>query len=153
MQAIKVYCDTGGYDKRLKALEATNTIVLHQFKYENPSKRIRRGAIPSNLRYDDKTGYRSYDEMRADEYLRSMSYDEWRAGKSLFAEILAVVGTNCRADAQHLDSAQMTGCQIFLTSDKDDIWGKRSALRKITGLHIFHVASEWHQFVQQVVER
>jgi hypothetical protein len=73
---LLVYCDTGAYDKRLTELEASGQILVHQYKYENPSRRIRRGAVPSDLKYSDKLAYRSYDEMRSDEFLKNMSYDE-----------------------------------------------------------------------------
>lgn len=147
---LRVYCDTGAYDRRLKPLKDSGAIAVHQFKYENSSRRISSGAFPSDFRYSDKPAYRSYDEMRTDEFLREITYDDLRAAKSLFVEILTIIGTENRTDAQHLDSAQMTGCQVFLTSDKKDIWSKRSSLESVVNMRIFHTSSEWEQFIALV---
>ena len=137
---IRVYCDTGGYVKALSELESEGLIKLHQFKYENRSRQIRNIAIPSDLKYDELKNY-TYDE------LTGLTYDELGGVNSKLARIMEIVGANNRTDAQHIDSAQMSGCSVFLTSDKGDIWSKRDALAAITGLAIFHVTAEWEQFL------
>ena len=143
---LPIYCDTGGYDARLAELESGRRIVVHQFKYENKSRRIRRGALPSNLRYIDSSAY-TYDDLKKDEYLKTVSWDQLRDATTRFAEILSIVGTQNRTDAKHLDSAFMTGCKAFLTSDKADIWAHRGALQHLTGMRIFLVSTEWNEFV------
>jgi hypothetical protein len=140
---IRVYCDTGGYLKALSELESAGLIKLHQFKYENRSRQIRNIAIPSDLKYDELKNY-TYDE------LAGLTYDELGGVNSKLTAILAIVGANNRTDAQHIDSAQMSGCRIFLTSDKGDIWSKRDALAPITDLKILHVTTEWEQFLELV---
>jgi len=140
---ICVYCDTGAYVKLLGELESEGLIKLHQFKYENRSRRIRNIAIPSDLKYDEFKNY-TYDE------LTGLTYDELGGVNSKFGDILTIVGESNRTDAQHIDSAQMSGCKVFLTSDKADIWSKREALKPITGLTIFHVTTEWEQFLELV---
>lgn len=145
---IRVYCDTGGFDRRLLPLARDGRISLHTFKYENPSRRITAGAIPSDLRYDDAPAY-TYDDLKRDEFLRGITYDDLRRAlvASKFDEITAVLGKHRRADAQHLDSAYMTGCRAFLTSDKDLAGANRAQLEAITGVRIFHVETEWADFV------
>jgi hypothetical protein len=140
---IRVYCDTGAYIKALGKLESDGVISVHQFKYENRSKRIRGIAIPSELKYDELTNY-TYDE------LTGLTYDELGGVNSKLKDILTIVGSNNRTDARHIDSAQMSGCKVFLTSDKGDIWTKRALLKPITGLSIFHVPTEWSQFLELV---
>ena len=137
---IRIYCDTGAYLKALAGLESEGHISLHQFKYENRSKRIRGTALPSELNYDELKNY-TYDE------LGSLTYSELGGVNSKLDEIIAIVGVHNRADARHLDSAQMSGCSVFLTSDKKDIWSKRNSLKAVTGLTIFHIPAEWEQFI------
>ena len=140
-----VYCDTGAYVKGLHDLEQSGRISVHQFKYENPTRRIQKGAMPSDLRYDDFIHY-TYDDLKNTEVLKDITYDQLGGVNSKFAEILKIVGAQNRKDAKHLDSAQMTGCEVFLTSDKGDIWSKRERLSSSLGLRIFHVPSEWNDF-------
>lgn len=143
---LRVYCDTGAYVKLLGPLEAQGLIAVHQFKYENRSKRIRRGAVPSDLRYRDLANY-TYDDLGKVEVLKDLTYKQLGGINSKFKELLEIVGHANRRDAQHLDSAQMTGCKVFLTSDKDDIWSNRESISLLTGLTVFHVQAEWDQFV------
>jgi len=45
-------------------------------------------------------------------------------------------------DAQHLDSAYKAKCELFLTSDKTDIWSRRGAIctQLYTQLDFQHLA-------------
>lgn len=146
---MRVYCDTGAYVSGLGELERAGTISLHQFKYENRSRRIGKGAVPSDLRYDDLKNY-TYDELGTTEVLSTLTYDELGGINSKFSEIQKVLGPQHRTDAQHFDSAQMTGCKAFLTSDKGDIWSKREALHVLTGIRVFHIPTEWEAFLSYV---
>lgn len=146
---IRVYCDTGGFDPRLRPLARDGRVKLHTFKYENRNERIQTGAVPSDLRYDDTPKY-TYNDLRRDTFLRHITWDELRGAlaRSKLPEIIGVLGKHRRTDAQHLDSAYMTECRAFLTSDKDYIAGaNRAALEAITGLRIFHVETEWQAFI------
>ena len=137
---IRVYCDTGAYLKALTGLESEGRISLHQFKYENRSKRIRGIALPSELNYDEIKNY-FYDEVA------ELTYGELGGVNSKLADIISIIGAHNRMDARHLDSAQMSGCSVFLTSDKKDIWSKRNTLKAAAGLTVFHVPTEWEQFI------
>ena len=143
---MRVYCDTGAYVKGLAELERSGVISIHQFKYENRSRRITKGAVPSDLRYDDFINY-TYDELKTTEVISTLTYDQLGGINSRFAEIQEIVGPHNRKVAQHFDSAHMTGCKAFLTSDKSDLWAKRQALQDLTGIRVFHMPSEWSDFV------
>jgi hypothetical protein len=143
---MRVYCDTGAYIKALGELERSGVISVHQFKYENRSRRITKGAIPSDLKYGDFINY-TYDELKTTEVISTLKHDELGGINSRVAEIQEIVGPHNRKDAQHFDSAHMTGCKAFLTSDKGDLWSKRQALEALTGVRVFHMPSEWPAFV------
>lgn len=142
---MRVYCDTGAYLKELGELERAGVVSVHQFKYENRSRRITKGAVPSDLKYGDFINY-TYGELKTTEVLSTLTYDELGGINSKFVEIEQIVGRSNRKDAQHFDSAHMTGCKAFLTTDKNDLWSKREALQALTGVRVFHVPSEWLEF-------
>jgi len=144
---LKVYCDTGGYAKELRLLVKEGLVELCQFKYENRSK-IQSGAVPSDLRYSNRAQY-TYDDLRADRFLSNVTGDDVRSAlrASKFQEISAIVGPQKRVDAQHLDSAYMSNCRVFLTSDFDDIASKRGELGPLLWLNIFLVVPEWEKFL------
>jgi hypothetical protein len=147
---IRVYCDTGGFDKRLLPLVQAGRIKLHTFKYENRNRQINAGAIPSDLRHDDAPTY-THDDLKRDEFLRGLAFDDVRhaLATSKLDAIIGVLGKHRRTDAQHLDSACMTGCRAFLTSDKDIAGANRPRLEAITDMRIFRPASDddWRAFV------
>jgi hypothetical protein len=147
MTETRVYCDTGGYRKELRALEESGLISLHHFKYENRKGKVRNGAIPSNTQYRDFENY-SYGELENLNPDAPLTYDQLSSGiDSKFSIIQEIIGAHNRRDAQHLDSAQMTKCRVFLTSDKNDIWSKRDQLFSATGLCVFLMPSEWNEFI------
>ncbi|HSI43752.1 MAG TPA: hypothetical protein VK949_05370 [Methylotenera sp.] len=47
---------------------------------------------------------------------------------------------NRRVDILHLDSAYKSGCKIFLTNNKDDIWSYKIKLEELLALRIFCIA-------------
>lgn len=146
---MRVYCDTGAYVKGLNELDRKGVISVHQFKYENRSRRISKGAVPSDLRYGDNINY-TYGELKTTEVLSTLKYDELGGINSMFTEIQDIIGTQNRKDVQHFDSAHMTGCKVFLTSDKRDILSKRQALEALTGIRVFQMPSEWSDFLAYV---
>ena len=145
MATVRVYCDTGGWTEQLGELERTGLISVHQFKYENRSRRITHGAIPSALTYDDAPKY-TYNDLRKDKFLSVASSEVLAGVNSKLPELVAVVGGSSDMDARHLDSAYMTGCLAFLTSDRGDILSKREQLLLITGLRVFHAKDDWLEF-------
>lgn len=129
--------------KELRALEQSGRISLHQFKYENHKSKARGSAIPSNTQYRDLKNY-TYDELDK----LNLAYDQLEFGiNSKFSTIQKIIEAHNRRDAQHLDSAQMTKCEVFLTSDKKDIWSKKNQLLLATNLNIFLMPSEWGKFI------
>ena len=146
---LLVYCDTGAFTVALARLERQGKLTLHQFKYENPNQNIQRGAIPSNIYYEDLKNY-NYDGLKNVETPRDLTYDQLAGINSRFDEVLSVVGVSNRHDAQHIDSAQMTGCTVFLTSDKGDIWSKRDRLYQLFNLRIFLVPLEYKEFLSLI---
>ena len=146
---LHVYCDTGAYVPSLAPLEASGQVALYQFMYENRTRRIRRGAIPSELTYGDLKNYK-YGEFGTVDVLKDLTYEQLGGVNSRFTEIQAIVGPSNRRDAQHIDSAWMTGCTEFLTSDRGDIWAKRDAIHELLGLKVFLIPAELAQFLAVV---
>lgn len=134
---IRVYCDTGGYHKALNTLVSAGHIELYQFKYEQKNQRIRKAASPSSPQYWNLEHY-TYEDVE----VAVPRYSDLERSSVKFPEIQRIIGNKHRIDAQHLDSAYMIGCKIFLTSDKGDIWKHRDALGNLLGMIIFHVPSE-----------
>jgi hypothetical protein len=149
MPMLRVYCDTGGYRSELAALENRGVIQVCQFKYENRNRRIRRGATPSKPSWT-QLKYQWTELRRATPGFEELSWNSLGKHSERFSEILAIIGAHNRADAQHIDSAYASGCSVFLTSDKDDILSKRSALRSVTGMMVLHVKDDWNEFLQMV---
>ena len=129
---MKIYCDTGGFRQELKYLQDTGVIELYSFKYENKNKHIRKSGCPSKVTYNDLKHY-SYND------LEGICYTDF-SGSNKYEQIVSVIGVENRVDILHLDSAYKSQCEVFLTSDKHDIWIKREELFLILGMRIFHVA-------------
>ena len=142
---LRVYCDTGGFRPELLELARTGRVSLFQFKYENRNRHIKQTAVPSAPAW--KQMNYTWDEMRRTPGFESLTYDNIGDQSPKFQELLDIVGAGNRTDAQHLDSAYATQCSVFLTSDKDDIWSKREAIREVAGLIVLHVQDDWSEFV------
>lgn len=138
---IKVYCDTGGYLKKLRELEREGVISVHQFKYENRNNKIRTKIVPSDLRYGDTTNY-TYGEF--EKAVKTYGNMEKKSGK--LEAILDIIGKVNRDDAKHLDTAYLSGCKVFLTADKNDIWSNRVKIKELLGISIFLPKLEWECF-------
>lgn len=130
---LRVYCDTGGYDKRLKALVAEGLIAITTYNYENATPSIKERAVgvmptwkQAQLRWDDARG----------------SWEQVGRETAIFAAVLDIVGKGNRTDAQHLAAAFNDSCAVFMTSDKDDIWSHRERLEGLLSLQVFHNPSE-----------
>lgn len=132
---LRVYCDTGGYHKALAELVRQGRIEVYQFKYEEKNRRIQKVAKPSSPQYRDLEHY-TYND------LNSLTYSDLGQSSCKLLDIQRIIGKQHRVDAMHLDSAYMTGCKVFLTSDKDDVWMHREVLGALLGLKIFHIPSE-----------
>jgi hypothetical protein len=146
---LPIYVDNGAHVAEVKGLEKRGLVIVHRFKYEGTARRIVRGAVPSSAaQWSDFKGY-TFDALKRDAYLSTMSFDQWRAAsaRSRFREIVAIVGKSNRIDAMHLDSAQLVGCIAFVTNDRDDIASKTDALFDLLGLRVFLVPANIGSFV------
>lgn len=137
---IKVYCDTGGYHKKLKELEREGLISVHQFKYENRNNRIQSEVIPSDLRYGDTINY-TYGEFSK----AIKTYGDMGRKSGKLEAILDILGRDKKPDAKHLDSAYLSACKVFLTGDKD-FELRRDELEELLGISIFITNIEWEAF-------
>ena len=129
---MKIYCDTGAFLQELKCLQDRGIIELYTFKYENKNKRIKKSGLPSKATYNDLKNY-TYNDLKG---IRLSDF----SGSEKYEQIVSVLGLENRIDILHLDSAYKNKCEVFLTSDKHDIWLKREELLVILGMRIFHVA-------------
>ena len=145
---LRVYCDSGAYRQELRDYEREGLLTVHQFKYENRNRHIRHGAVPSRPTWKEMNY--TWDEMRKTEEFRSVTWDSLGEQSPKFLEIAAIVGPENVRDAKHLDSAYATGCTVFLTSDKADIWSKRGQLKEATGMIVMHVQVDWPAFLELV---
>jgi|WetSurSiteA1Bulk_404760.scaffolds.fasta_scaffold01294_9 hypothetical protein len=128
---MKVYCDTGAFLQELKSLQNKGIVELYTFKYENKNKRIKNSGVPSNATWDDLKNYRWND-------LEGICWNDF-SGSEKYEQICAVIGLKNRFDILHLDSTYKSQCDVFVTSDKDDIWSKRKKLQVLLGVRIFSV--------------
>ncbi len=134
----RVYCDTGGYRKELLQLEKSGVIQLTTYAYENSTKKIKGRSPGSNPSWDEGDSTWDVDDGSWDDSAKVS--DQWE-------KILNLVGTQNQKDAKHLDSAYMAECNIFLTSDFDDISSKAKSILSLLGIHVFHSTKDWDAFL------
>ena len=147
-QMLHVYCDTGAYPRRLKKYEVEGLVTVVQFKYENRNRRISNSAPPSNPTWS-QMNYR-WEEVKSDPILGKLSWDDIGQTSDRFTDIVEAIGKENMTDAQHIDSAFRAACDVFLTSDKDDIYSQRDALWRITNLKILHPIDDWDYLVSMI---
>ncbi len=130
--ALIVYCDTGGYRKELK--KYGKHISLRMFEYENTNKNTSNNCLPaSNLTFNDlkdspaKVGDLTFDDFTSSDKIK---------------QIEQIVGKENQKDIFHLDSAYKSKCDIFLTSDYDDIYSNKEELEKLLNFKIFLSSKE-----------
>jgi hypothetical protein len=138
---LRIYCDTGAYRRELQEYEANGLVAIVQFKYENRNRRISESAPPSNPTWG-QMNY-TWGEVKADPVLSKLTWGDVGKTSDRFLSIVAAIGKDNFTDAQHVDSAFRSCCQVFLTSDKADIYSKRDELSKITNLTILHPIEDW----------
>ncbi len=131
----KIYCDSGGYDPRLKKLVGQIEIV--NFDHGENKIRATKNANPSAIEYDES--YITYDDER-------VIYDERASEK--FENILVIIGKSNLLDAKHLDAAYKNKCDYFFTRDKGDIINHREQLEKELGLKIYNPHQKFDDFLK-----
>lgn len=123
---IKIYCDTGGYHNILKKYE---NVIIYNFEYENKNMKVNNKGLPSsNMTWDDfKNSPAKLNELKFDDFYSS----------NILNDIIKIIGIQNKIDAYHLDSAYKNNCDIFLTSDNDDIYSKKELLEPLLSIKIF----------------
>ncbi len=130
MEKIKVYLDSGASLPR----DLHEFCECYQFPYDSsdrPKKKKPKLALPCELTWKESNC--SWEE----------STFSWAdSGHFIPEKIKKLIGKNNKADYKHLGSALRNGCQVFLTSDKKDIWAIRKEIEFEYSLKIFHVPFE-----------
>lgn len=132
---LRIYCDTGAYREELSSYERAGTVELFQFQYENRNRKISRIATPSRPSWN-QANYKWSE-------LEGITWADMAQQSEKWPPLLSLIGKGNKTDAQHLDSAYMSGCRLFLTSDKGDIARHRDAIEELLGLKVFHVPDDW----------
>ena len=141
MTKIQIYCDSGADISKLKNVALW--CEFYQFPYDSPD----RPKKPLLLAKPSAAQWR-YRHAAWKEF-HEITWDDFK-GSSLHPQIEAImgIGPEKRRDVLHFDSAYKTGCKLFLTSDKGDIWSKRAALESLTGIKSFFTAFELEEFLE-----
>lgn len=130
MDKIRIYCDSGADISKLKSI--ASQLELFQFPYDSPHRPRKPLSLaqPSAAQWNDcHAAWEEFSEITWNDF----------KGSSLHPQIETIIGTGPenRRDVLHFDSAYKTKCTVFLTSDKGDIWSKRTALESLTGIKTF----------------
>ena len=64
--------------------------------------------------------------------------------------IAKLIGGTHERDIKHLESAYMSDCKVFLTSDKRDISSKRIELGSLLGIKVLHFHDHWLDFLSLI---
>ena len=127
---LNVYVDTGGMLREVSALESSGLLKTHYFPFEQRNRRVKTFVPGSEATWKQSNLSWAESPGTWNDYGPSDIFDQLR--KLLGAQV----------DAQHLDSALKAGCDVFLTSDKTDIWSKRDAILALAGIRVLHMQSE-----------
>ena len=135
---IKIYVDTGGYMPALKDLSSRGLVQCVGADIDNSAYTPRRGEkIKSTLEPWDK------DEQSWEK--DDGTWDDEDNASPMFSEIKRLIQQY--ADARHIDTAYRHDCQVFLTSDKGDIWRHRDQLLALLSLQVIHSATQINDLV------
>ena len=141
---IKIYCDTGASIKFLK--EHYGFCEFFQYPYDSPDRPKNKKmslAKPSNLRL--KYAHSTWKES-------TFIWNEC-VGSDLYSQITNIIGKSNETDILHVDSAYKSGCLVFLTSDKRDIWSKRADLERLCTFKIFNANdAKQHEEILQYIK-
>ncbi|MFH1461702.1 MAG: hypothetical protein ABIF12_02030 [bacterium] len=141
---IKVYVDSGATSKKFMN-RYSEVCHFYQYPYDSPDRpkfsKVKL-AYPSEAQWGDGNITWGEDDFTWGDYI----------GSEKLLEIKKIVGLgdDNRRDCLHLDSAYKTGCNIFLTSDKKDIWINRSKIKNLIVIEIFCIFEEEDKFVEYI---
>lgn len=129
MSTVKIYCDTGGYNKKLKELEIKYGVKIYMFPYENINKKIHNNGLPGS-------GITFKDFEKSPATVGDLRFCDFKDSE-VIDSIIEIVGAKNKQDIWHLDSAYKNDCHIFLTADKDDIYNHKQLLEPLLKFKIF----------------
>ena len=130
---MRVYCEHGALNPKIKACARVGHIELVHFPYDPDShtRAISGIAEPSaaqirdlHLPIKDLTG--AIEDYKPSEF---------------FSQILAIIGPGNRRDALHVDSAFKSGCLAFITRDSH-ILNHKTELAGLLGIKFFNPDTE-----------
>ena len=127
MNDIKIYCEAGAMNKKIKGLKLLKNVTLISYPFENKNKKTIDSKLPSNLTFDSV--FTSFD--------CNLLFSN-TAKSELFESIKKIVGGNNLNDVKHIDTAYKENCKIFISPDKDDIVKKGNDIEEITGMKFFY---------------
>ena len=141
---LTIYFDSGAYLKELKPYK--NKVNFMSFKSENKNKNIKNKALPpSNMTWKD---YKKMPpELHGEHTLGNLTSKDFDSSDKI-EEIIKVVGAENKNDIWHLDSAYKSKCDLFLTSDKDDIYSKKDTLEPLLGFRIFLAKKQINEIIE-----
>lgn len=141
---LRIYCDTGaGGHKLLSTIKkVVKDVEFYGVPSENSNKHLKNGR-PSAKSLDDMGG-------SLDDY-SSCSLDEIDISPK-YSYLQKIIGKHNVKDIQHLDSAYQTRCSIFLTSDCDDIYNKRTHIYSILGIKVFNPQKDACELISYLEE-
>ncbi len=130
MKKIRVYLDSGAsLPKDLVAY-----CECYQFPYDSKHRAKKRSialALPCELTWEE-----------ANCPWEEANFTFADAGYSVPEILKSLVGYGNKRDCKHLASAILMQCQIFLTSDKKDIWSHREKIEQEYGFKVIHFPKE-----------
>lgn len=126
---MKVYCEHGGLNRKIREMERRGFIELVHFPYDPNSRtaKLSNLATPSQAQVKDLNV--PIGELPG-------SFKDY-SGSAHLGEIVSIIGANHRRDALHVDSAYKSGCSAFVTRDSD-ILKHRRALEEVLQMCFFH---------------
>lgn len=126
---MKIYCEHGALSKSLHYLKHMGCVELVQFPYdpESQSRHLATPEIPSAAQWEDVN-------LPGDQ-VPGMWKDF--SGSEYLPQIMAIIGSQNRRDALHVDTALKNGCSAFVTCD-NDILSQKERLEAALGIRFFH---------------
>lgn len=132
----KVYCERNAWRPELRRLSDEGKLEVVHCPYEGHNRRVQRRATPSKVTADC-----TYFTADSADLISEM------VPSGLFEDIKRIIGGE-EFDARHIDSAYKTGCDAFLSKDKQDIVNRREQLESLLGVRFFHPHDDWDEFLE-----
>lgn len=133
---IRMYLDNGASVKGFKEFHNQCHFIVSPYDHES----ARRNDVKWELGIHSEVQSRDCNWPWKDD---TQAWKDHSASPYLH-EIYRIIGRDPRnrRDGLHLDSAYKSKVDMFLTSDKREIWNNRQELENLLGFKIFHPISE-----------